>query len=85
VFTLELFDVAGIVNALVGAQIVFVGELSSICWTWVGALFDWEMYGEMDIEKGLADGDVGAEVACHRRVRCADSERLCASSRSTIE
>jgi hypothetical protein len=60
VFTFELFDVVGIVNAFVSAQVVLVGELSSACWTRIGTLLGREMYGEMDVEEGLADGDVGA-------------------------
>jgi hypothetical protein len=63
VLTFELLDVAGVVDVFVGTQIVLVGESSSTRWAWVGALFDREVYGEMDVEEGLADGDVGAKVA----------------------
>ena len=61
-FALELLDVAGVVDVFVSAQIVFVGESSSARWAWIGTLFGWEMYGEVDVEEGLADGDVGALV-----------------------
>jgi hypothetical protein len=63
VFTLEPFDVVGIVDTFVGAAIVFVGEFSSARWTRIGTLFSREVYGEMDVEEGLADGDVGTQVA----------------------
>jgi hypothetical protein len=63
VFTLELLDVASVVNMFVGAQIVLVGESSSARWTWIGTLFGWEVYGEMDVEEGLADGDIRAQMA----------------------
>ena len=61
VFTFEFLDVSGVVNMFVGAQIVLVGESSPTCWTWVGALLGREVYGEMDVEEGLADGNVGAQ------------------------
>jgi hypothetical protein len=60
VFTFELLDVAGVVDVFVSAQIVFVGESSSARRTGVGTLLGREMYGEMDVKEGLADGDVGA-------------------------
>jgi hypothetical protein len=60
VFTFELLEVAGVVNMFVSAQIVLVGESSSARWTWIGTLLGREVYGKMDVEKGLADGDVGA-------------------------
>jgi hypothetical protein len=60
VFTFELLDVAGVMNVFVSAQVVFVGEFSSARWTWIGTLLGREVYGEMDVEEGLADGDVGA-------------------------
>jgi hypothetical protein len=60
VFTFELLDVVGVVGVSVSTQIVLVGESPSTRWTWVGTLFDREVYGEMDVEEGLADGDVGA-------------------------
>jgi hypothetical protein len=63
VFTFELLDVAGVVDMFVGAQIVFVGEFSSARWTWIGTLFGWEMYGEVDVEEGLADGNIGTQMA----------------------
>jgi hypothetical protein len=62
VFTFELLDVAGVVDVFVSAQIVFVGESSSTRWTWIGTLVGWEMYGKVDVEEGLADGDVGAQM-----------------------
>jgi hypothetical protein len=61
VFALELLDVAGVVNMFVGAQIVLVGESSSTRWTWIGTLLGREVYGEVDVKKGLADGDVGTQ------------------------
>jgi hypothetical protein len=63
VFAFEFLDVSGVVNMFMGTQIVLVGESSSTRWTWVGALFDREVYGEMNVEEGLADGDVGEKVA----------------------
>jgi hypothetical protein len=60
VFALEFLDVVDVMDVFVGAQIVFIGESSSACWTWIGALLGWEVYGEMDVEEGLADGDIGA-------------------------
>jgi hypothetical protein len=60
VFAFELLDVAGVVNVFVSAQIVLVGKFSSARWTWIGTLLGREVYGKMDVEKGLADGDVGA-------------------------
>jgi hypothetical protein len=62
VFTFELLDVVGVVDVFVSTQIVLVGESSSTRWTWVGALFGREVYGEMDVEEGLADGNVRAQV-----------------------
>jgi hypothetical protein len=50
VFTLELLDSLGIMDALVISQVILVGEFSSACWTRIGALFDGEVYGEMDVE-----------------------------------
>jgi hypothetical protein len=38
-----------------------------------------------EIMKEWHDAPTAGHPGCHRRVRCADSERLCASSRSTIE
>jgi hypothetical protein len=63
VFTFELLDVAGVVDVFVSAQVVFVGKSSPARWTWVGALLGREVYGEMDVKKGLADGDVGTQMA----------------------
>jgi hypothetical protein len=63
VFTFELLDVAGVVDVFVSAQIVFVGESPAARWTGIGTLFDREVYGEMDVEEGLADGDIGTQVA----------------------
>jgi hypothetical protein len=63
-FALELLDSIGIMDALVVAQVVFVGKFPSACWTRVRSLLDGEVYGEMDIQDGFADGGVGAEVAC---------------------
>jgi hypothetical protein len=63
VFAFELLDVAGVVDVFVSAQIVFVGESSSARWAWIGTLFGWEMYGEVDVEEGLADGDIGTQMA----------------------
>jgi hypothetical protein len=61
-FTFEFLGSIGVVDTLVGAQIVFVGEFSSACWTWIGALFDGEVYGQVNVKKGLANGGVGAEM-----------------------
>jgi hypothetical protein len=63
VFTFELLDVTGIVDVFVSAQIVFVGKSSSARRAWIRTLLGREVYGEMDVEEGLADGDVGAKVA----------------------
>jgi hypothetical protein len=60
VFTFELLDIAGIVKMFVSVQVVLVGEFSSTCWTRIGTLLSREVYGEVDIEKSLADGDIGA-------------------------
>jgi hypothetical protein len=62
VFTFELLDSLGVVDTLVVAQVVLVGKFPSACRTGIGALFNREMYGEMDVEDGLADGDIGAKV-----------------------
>jgi hypothetical protein len=62
VFTLELLDSFGVMDALVIAQVVFVGKFPSACRTGIGALLNREVYGEMDVEDGLADGGIGAKV-----------------------
>jgi hypothetical protein len=62
VFTFEFLDVTGVVNVFMSAQVVLVGKFSSACWTWIGTLLGREMYGEVNVEKGLADGDVWALV-----------------------
>jgi hypothetical protein len=61
-FTFELLDPTGVVDALMGMQVVFVGEFSSTCQTWVGSLFNGEVYGQVNVEKGLADSSIGAQV-----------------------
>jgi hypothetical protein len=63
VFTFEFFDVVDVVDVFVSAQIVFVGESSSACWAGIGTLFGWEVCRKMDVKEGLADGDIGTQVA----------------------
>jgi hypothetical protein len=62
VFALEFLDPVCVVDALMVAQIVFVGEFSFTRWTLIGSLFDRQMYGEVDVENGLTDGSIGTEV-----------------------
>jgi hypothetical protein len=64
VFALELLDLTDVVNMFVVAQVVFVGEFSFTHWTLIRLLFDGEVYGEMDVQDGFADGGVGAEMTC---------------------
>jgi hypothetical protein len=40
VLAFELLDSGGVMDALVVAQVVLVGEFSSTCWTLIGSLFD---------------------------------------------
>jgi hypothetical protein len=62
-FTFEPFDSPSVVDTLVNAQVVLVGEFSPTHWTLIGSLIGRQVCGEMIGEGCLADSDVGAKMA----------------------